>query len=332
MGRNALRITADLARDRLAAVPEPARHAHALPGAEDRGPVAVAKAQSDGTQAYDAVLAALGLESSVVGLDPWTMDAPTARSWGVAARCCPPLQICAFPDPLSDALWGYAQALAALLGARLDHMTTAGQMNALMKEVGRGDGRLFIFGKGSHPLVRRLLAPSTADEAPFSHQDARGNGVLVAQEPRWPLERILLVIRGASADSLAVDWTLRLACPSGATVNVLAVVPPVPVMYHGLSRMEQTLRSLLRTDTALGHQMRQATRRLAASMVDCVLRLRKGALDLEICHEMGEGDYDLVVMATRPCRWWLRQLKGDPVCSLLSCAGRPALFVKPTTA
>ena len=78
--------------------------------------------------------------------------------------------------------------------------------------------------------------------------------------------------------------------------------------------------------------MRQVTRRLAECSLDGTLRLRQGAPNRQICREMVNGDYDLVIMATKPCRWWLRQLKGDPICSFLSWANRPVLFVEPTTA
>ena len=340
MGGNGSRKTAYLAHDQLAIEPELARRLpfdlawryHALPLAEDRGRVTVAMANPDDAQARDAVLAALGPESCVVRGDPLTIDAQLAEVWGDAARRRLKLQVCAFPDPLPDELWNYAQALGALLGAHLGRMTTAGEVNALTKEAGRADCDLVIFGKGSHPLIRRLLSRSIAEGALSSQQSDVPFAVLAAQEPRWPLERILLVLCGESADNVAVDWALRLACPSTAAVTVLAVVPPVPAMYHGLSRMEQTLRSLLTTDTALGCQMHQVARRLVESKVDGTLRLRQGAPDQQICREMVEGDHDLVVLATKPCRWWLRQLKGDPICSLLSWVNRPVLFVEPTTA
>jgi hypothetical protein len=77
--------------------------------------------------------------------------------------------------------------------------------------------------------------------------------------------------------------------------------------------------------------MRQVTRRLVELKIDSTLRLRQGAPDQQICREMVAGDHDLVIMATNPCRWWLRQLKGDPICSLLSWVNRPVLLVEPTT-
>ena len=340
MGGNGSRRTAYLARDQLAGEPELASRLpfdlawryHALPLAEDRGRVTVAVANPDEVQARDAILAAVGPELCVVRGDLLAIDAQLAEVWGDAARHRLKLQVCAFPDPLPDELWNYAQALGALLGAHLDRTITAGEVNALAKEVGRADCDLIIFGKGSQPLIRRLLSRSIAGGARSTQQSDVPFAVLAAQEPRWPLERILLVLCGESADNVAVDWALRLACPSTAAVTVLAVVLPVPAMYHGLSRMEQTLRSLLTTDTVLGCQMHQVARRLAECKLDGTLRLRQGAPDRQICRETVEGDHDLIVMATRPCRWWLRQLKGDPICSLLSRVDRPLLFVEPTTA
>jgi nucleotide-binding universal stress UspA family protein len=340
MGGKGSRKTAYLALDQLALEPVLAQRLPsdlawrclALPLAEDCGRVTVAMADPDDAQARDAVLAALGPESFVVQGNPLAIDARLAEIWGDAARRRPRLGVCAFPDPLPDELWNYAQALGALLGAHPGRMNTSGEVNALTEEAGRATCDLLIFRKGSQPLIRRLLSRSIAEGALPSQRSDIPFAVLAAQEPRWPLGSILVVLCGENADNVAVDWALRLACPSTAAVTVLAVVPQVPAMYRGLSRMEPSLRSLLTTDTALGCQMRQIARRLVEAKVDGTLRLRQGAPDQQICREMVKGDYDLVVMATKPCRWWLRQLKGDPICSLLSRVDRPILFVEPTPA
>ena len=330
MVSNDPRKTASLAHDQPATAPDLARRYRALPLGEDRGRVTVAVANPDDAQARDAILAALGPESRVVRGDPLTIEALLAEAWGDVACGRPKLRVCAFPDPLPDELRNYAEALGALLGGLLRRVTTAEGVNALTRD-GLRDRDLVVLGKGSHPLLRRLLSLPVAEGALSSGESAASFGILAAQEPRWPLERILLVLCGRSTDNVAVDWALRLACPSTAAVTVMAVIPPVPAMYHGLSRMEQTLCSLLTTDTALGCQMRQVTRRLAECSLDGTLRLRQGAPNRQICREMVKGDYDLVIMATKPCRWWLRQLKGDPICSLLSWVNRPVLFVEPTT-
>jgi nucleotide-binding universal stress UspA family protein len=293
-------------------------------------------ADPDDTEAREAVVAALGPKSCVVKGSPLTIDAQLSEIWGEETRRRLKLKVCAFPDPLPDELWDYTQALSSLLGAHLGRMTTEEEVNALVKGGRRADSCLLVIGcpmgKRCHPLIRRLLSRSTADRGLAAQQRAVPFAILAAQRPRWPLERILLVNCGESVDNVAVDWTLRLARPSAATVTILAVVPPVPAMYHGLSRMEQGVAALLATDTDLGRQMHQAARRLAECKVDGTLRLRQGAPDQQICREVVEGDHDLIVMATRPCRWWLRQLKGDPICSLLRRVDRPVLIAESTIA
>ena len=332
--------TAYLTLDELTADPTLARRlppdlawrCHALPLAEDNGRITVAMADPDDAEAREAVVAALGPKSCVVKGPALAIDAQLTEIWGHQAHSRLRLQVCAWPDTLSGELWDYAQSLGVLLGARLGCMSTAEEVDALTKEGGRAHCDLAILGNHGRPLIRALLSRSVPDDGLPYQQRMVPFAVLVAQRPRWPLERILLVICGDRADNSAVEWALSLAQPSAALVTAVAVVPPVPVMYHGLSRMEQGVAELLATDTPLGRQMHQVARRLAECHVDSILRLRQGAPDQQICREVVEGDYDLIVMATSPCRWWLRQLKGDPVCSLLSWVDRPLLLVEPTTA
>jgi nucleotide-binding universal stress UspA family protein len=293
-------------------------------------------ADPDNAEAREAVIAALGPESCVVKGPAFAIDARLAEIWGGEARRRLNLVVCDFPIPLSEDLWDYSRALGSLLEAHLHRMTTEGELNALDREGRRVDCDLLVtgfrLGKRYHPLLRRLLSRSTADDDVTGQQSAIPCAILVAQRPRWPLERILLVICGESADNAAMDWTLRLAKPSTAAVTVLAAVPPVPIMYHGLSRMEQGVAALLTTDTALGRQMHLAARRLTECKVDGTLRVRQGVPDQQICREVVEGDYDLIVMATKPCRWWLRQLKGELSCSLLGRIDRPMLLAGLATA
>lgn len=340
MGTISLHKTAYLTLDELTADPNLARRLppdlawryHALPLAEDNGRITVAMADPENTEAREAVVAALGSKPCVVKGSALIIDAQLTEVWGEQLRHRLRLNVCAFPEPIPDELWDYARALGALLGAKVDRISTAEGVNALPTEGGHAGGDLLIFGKHGHPLIRHLLSRSVTDGVPASKQNAVPFAILVAQQPRLPLESILLVICGESTDSGAVDWALRLCRPSTAAVTALAVVPPVPAMYHGLPRMEQSLASVLGSDTALGRQMHHVARRLVECQVDGTLRLRQGALDQQICREVAEGDHDLIVMATRPCRWWLRQLKGDPICSLLSRVDRPILLAEPTTA
>lgn len=340
VGVSGLHTTAYLTLDDLTADPALVRRlppdlawrCHALPLAEDNGRVTVVMADPDDIEAREAVVAALGPRVCVVKGSALAIDAQLTEIWGNNGHSRLKLKVCAMPDPLPGELWDYAQALGVSLGARLGCLSTVEEVDALTKEGGRAHCDLAIFGKHCQPLIRALLSHSVADDGQARQQRAVPFAVLVAQRPRWPLERILLVLCGGSADSGTVDWALRLAQPGSAIVTALAVVPPVPAMYRGLSRMELGVAELLATDTPLGRQMHQVARRLAECQVDSILRLRQGAPDQQIYREVVEGDYDLIVMATKPCRWWLRQLKGDTICSLLSWVDRPLLLVEPTTA
>jgi nucleotide-binding universal stress UspA family protein len=311
--------------------PDLAWRYHALPLAEDHGRVTVAMAHPDDAVARDAVLAALGPASCVVEAEPRAIDALLTEIWGNETRHRLHLMGCDHPDSAADGVWDYALALGDLLGARVSSLNTEKEIEAL--EMGRkGAGcDLIVFGNRRHRLIRHLLSRPASDGELISRPRPLPFAVVVAQQPRWPLKSILLVLWGAASDKAAVDWAVHLAKPSGCSVTVLAVVPPVPIMYSQRAGMHPGLSVLLTSDTLLGQQMRRTARRLAECEIEGTLRLRQGLPDRQICREIAQGDHDLIVMATRPCRWALRQLKGDPICSLLSRVGRPMLLTEPTT-
>jgi nucleotide-binding universal stress UspA family protein len=255
-----------------------------------------------------------------------------AEIWGNETRRPVKMRVATFPEPLPDGLWDYTRALSALLGAQLQQTSMAAGSSGPEAVDASADCDLVVFARRGHPLIRRLLSRPMAKRTASAEQDTLPFAILVAEVPRWPLKRILLLVCGERADDAALEWTLRLARSSVAAVTALVVVPPVPLMYRGLAGMEQNLAALLATDTALGKHMRGVATRLSECGIDGTLRLRQGAPDHQITRELADGDHDLVIVATRPCGWWLRQLKGDPICSVLSWVDRPLLLAEPTTA
>jgi nucleotide-binding universal stress UspA family protein len=306
--------------------PELARRFHALPLAEDRGRVTVAMADPTDVEARDAVLTALGPASCVVQADAGVIDTMLSRIWADAPGELLDLTICGFPEPISDPLSHYVQGLGSLLQARVDCLTTAESINLLAE--GRVDTDLIVFGQGDHPLIHRLLA-----QGEFRDADQRPSflplAVLIAQQPRWPLERILLVTQGEGADDGALDWVLHLARSAGSTVTVLAVVPPIPAMYGKRGPIGKGLPGLLCADSPLGRQMRRTSHRLVDWEVPGTLRLREGLPDQQVCREVKEGDYDLVALASPRSTWWRRCLEEDLVGPVLRRVSRPVLVVKP---
>jgi nucleotide-binding universal stress UspA family protein len=154
----------------------------------------------------------------------------------------------------------------------------------------------------------------------------------VARDPRWPIERILLILCAGSTDGGALDWALRLARPCAAAITVLAVAAPLSATREESSPMQQGLASLLVADTSLGKRLQEAARHLAVSRVKSTLRLCQAVPGQQICREMDEGDHDLLILGARSCRWELRQLGADPIYSLLSRVKQPVLLAEPTSA
>jgi nucleotide-binding universal stress UspA family protein len=213
-------------------------------------------------------------------------------------------------------VWDYAQVLGELLGVRVAYLNTMDDTRALEEQGGWAKYELIVLGNPTDPLLQKFLALRT-----------QGRGaVLIAQHPHWPLKRILLIACGEPSDSAATEWTLRLALRAGSTVAVLAIVPPVSAMYGQMPSMEQGLPALLTSETALGRRMQQVAGRLVEEGVEGTLRLRQGPPEWQVRREITDGEYDLIVVADQPCRWWRRWLEGDLVAALLHWADRPVLI------
>jgi hypothetical protein len=316
--------------------PDLARRFHALPVAEDRGRITVAMAHPDDEIARDAVLTVLGASACVVQADPVTIDTLLAEIWGgEAQQPLDPVEDTS-PEPMVDGLWEYAQALGILARAYVSYVNTVQDLQNL---AGRGDDdrhNLIVLPKGHDPLLRQVLSRLAANDTPAHQIRDVPSALLVAQRPRWPLGRMLLILGGEDADQAAVDWVVRLAQPSGSAVTVLAMVPPVPAMYSGLARMQHGLPELLTTDTPLGRQMRQAAHRLAECDIESTLCLRQGPPNWQVGREILTREYDLIALAVRPRRRWLRgptlvgAVREEPASLVLCKTDRPVLIAIPT--
>lgn len=307
--------------------PDLALRFHALPLAEDHGRVTVVMADPEDIVAREAVVSVLGPRSCVIQGDAMAIDAVLDQIWGRQTN--PPLDlvICAAQESVSDQVRDYALAWGTLLGAHVGYLETTGDAEALAREGAGAKHDLLIVEEAKHPLIEWLQTHAAPAGGP-DRRHAPPLAVLVARCPRWPLKRMLLIIQGARVDDAAVEWVVRLARASSSAVTVLAVVPPLPAMYKGLSRMGQGLPALLATDTALGRGMRQVARQLVAWEIDGTLRLRQGVPDLQIRREVIEVDPDLVVVGTRPCARSVRRLAGDLVQPLVRWADRPVLVAQ----
>ena len=307
---------------------------HALPVAEDVGRVTVAMADPNDADGQLAVATALGTMPYVVQAYQAVIDALLAELWHQDTPVPLHLLIYNETSPAADELSTYTQLVGDLLDARISHFDPTGDTDSALDGVAQAVAHachdLIICGRSCQPLIDRLL---------FGMADCRAvckipTSLLFMRSVRWPLKRILFVVRQECAETneAALEWVGRLARPSGASVTVLVIVPPVPVMYNQLERFRQGLTALLSADSALGREMRKIARHLADWDIEGTLRLRQGPPGWQLRLSVAEGDYDLLIVGADSSNRWLRWLTGGQVNPLLRWADRPVLVAKPPPA
>lgn len=304
----------------------------ALPVAHDRSGATVVMADPDDQAAREAVCAALATGNAAQGAAALVTlvrgDPAVIHRWLAEL----------FPQPSGDetvsragekreiwlrtALHGdgehvvsYAEALATLLGASLRQLNPLALSAAA--QVMTAHPSLVILPCLDFNLLPALLEDNSSAPA-----------VLLACRPRWPLRRLLLIVRGDAVDDAALAWAVRLAAAGDVVTTALMIAPhatpstalPAP---NGVS-------DLLSPNNAVGRRMQHAAQRLAAMHLDAVLHLRQGAPDQIIRQELIAAPYDLAIagVAVRgvDVQWRLRpllhRLWSDLNCPLLFTACR----------
>ena len=179
-----------------------------------------------------------------------------------------------------------------------------------------------LYGEPEQSTLERVLFGSigrrVASNAPAT--------ILVAQQPRWPIRRILLVIRVEASEELAVEWAGRLTRLSDAHLTILPLVPFQPLIYGSVSHLQVGIESLLTPSTPSGEQLRTFLNRLRQWQVNGTLRVRQGEPLWQICWEIDEGKYDLIIIGAEQHSRWRRWLFGELVGPVISRINRPLLI------
>jgi nucleotide-binding universal stress UspA family protein len=300
---------------------------HSLPVAEANGQITVVMADPDDEKARQAVTAALGMPPRIVRGDQEIIDTLLTEFWSEEDTKDLHFVACAHNREFKNIL-EYSHKLGALLKANIAQRKLAGGWGALSANLNETVGQgydLVILGTSNGSFSERFLWQVGRGKI-FTRSSA---SFLFARRPRWPLNKILLVVKGEQGDGPAVDWVTRIAQPSSATITMLTIVPPVPAMYFGLRRLEVGLTEILATNSALGRQLRRIANQLVADGCEANLRLRQGSPELEIRREVAEGDYDLIVVSAETSGWFSRFLFGDLISPILQTTDRPILLAKP---
>jgi nucleotide-binding universal stress UspA family protein len=302
---------------------------HSLPVAEANGQITVVMADPDDEMARQAVTAVLGAPPRIVRGDQEIIDTLLTEFWSEKDAQGLRFLACAHNREFENII-EYSHKLGALLKANIAQRKLAGEWGArsnnLNETIGQGYD-LVILGASNGSFPQRFVWQVRRGKI-FTRSSA---SFLIARKPRWPLNKILLVVKGEQGDGPAVDWVIRIAQPSSATITILTIVPPVPAMYFGLRKLQVDLTEILATNSALGRQLRLIAHQLVAGGCEANLRLRQGSPEMEIRREVSEGDYDLIVVSAETSGWFSRFLLGDLISPILQTTDRPILLAKPTS-
>lgn len=308
--------------------PGMARRYHALPVSKEGEKITVAMADPSDTEARSAVLKTLGPSTYFVKADIHEIDNSLDELWPEPPIHSPLILVWTPTPKIAVEINSYAHQIAALLNSRVSQSRCQGESRdatrSLPTEAERLNSHLVIFGIPERSTLKRLV-PKLNER---SLLDRMTTSMLVVRNPRWPIKKMLLVIRNEDTDEAAIDWAVIMARRCDAAITVLPILPPVPLMYAGLSRMRYNLPTLLATDCLLGRKLRQITRRLNEWEIRGTLRLRDETPDLQIRAEVVEGGYDLIIIACEPRKRLWNYVLGGLVNSLLDWAEQPVLVAK----
>ena len=302
-----------------------ARSYHVIPVAADAGRITVAMVDPEDGKALAAVRDALGSEPYIVRGDQRLINAAIDQIWPNEIQQTQRTRILLQVydrgsrkkngdfHSQENTVYEFSQKLSSLLNAELIIFSATPENRAddLYHKVNQERYDLVICGKFTRADLGRI---------PTS--------MLVVQHPSWPLNKILLIINGEMYAEASVSWVVRLAKKSSAHVTALAVIPPVPGVFQGLSGMQEGLPELLNTNTQLGGQTRKIAQRLVDEEINGTIKLRYGSPETQYLKEAADEHYDMIIMAAESENRWKQWLRGELIAPLVQRSRSPLLIAK----
>ncbi len=224
-----------------------------------------------------------------------------------------------------DELRRYGDYLSKLLGGelRLGFPDSNGNGNRSSR-AGDLSRQLLLYGESDRGLWRQLVSGRSSRQILKRYQSS----LLIVNQPRIPINHILLVLRIEEIDKVAVDWLIRLAQPAESDVAILPVMPMIPVVHNLIPERQQDLASLLSPNTREGTLLRAVSGRLLEAHIEANLHLRQGDPMWQLKTELVAADYDLIVVGEDPVDMWGRWFRSDLAALLPRCTRKPILVAR----
>lgn len=148
--------------------------------------------------------------------------------------------------------------------------------------------------------------------------------LLQVRQPRWPLQKVLLIIRGEATDRSTVEWGVLLARRAGCAVTLLLLMPPA---YR---RPAQMAARALKANTIPGRHVRHALNRFATNEINGVLKVSYCQPKRQLRREVTDASYDLIILSSEPPGRLLSWRLDSLLAPLTAWTERPLLVTGPT--
>lgn len=294
---------------------EVAIRCHAIPVAWDGSRVTIAMAHPEDDQARKTVIAALGSAPCIVQADPQMLER-LLKQIQVETRANPMMQILFWAPATAETQTelAYARDFCKIIKADARCLETSNTQTAALtivyQEVTRHKSDLLAYSgrvalHSSEELIQRMPT-----------------NLLLIRDAHLPVQRILLILQQSTLDFAVLEWGLLLAQATGASLNLLPILPPVPGMLR--PALQHSLPELLASNCPLGAQLRAFSRRLVQAGVNGSIHLRQEYPEQQIQQELSTAEHDLVLLALGGGR---RAISAN-VHSALLAACQPLLLVR----
>lgn len=172
-------------------------------------------------------------------------------------------------------------------------------------------GQISVLSQKAYEIIEMLFRP-----------------VLVVPVSRPEIRRILICSGGGTYIEAAVKLVIEFAPRLGASVTLFTALPEAPVMVSDRSEPDVNVSALLASDSVLGRNLRAEKEMIEAAGIPTEVRVRSGLVAAEIAAEIETGDYDLVVLGSKPSRdVFSDYLLGNMTRRLVNWVPRPVLVV-----
>ncbi|HEX6386834.1 MAG TPA: universal stress protein [Anaerolineae bacterium] len=230
-----------------------------------------------------------------------------------------------YEPPMRDEWIAYIRGMSQLLDSPPYRLPQGENGSTPEKIPENGDGAvdLLLYCERGRPWWQRWLGTIPSRQL----IERATSSVLVTRDPRWPVRRILLILRADESDEAAIQWLGELARPSRAELFVLPIVPPLPAMYrYGSIPLQAEV--LLAPNTYSGAQLRRLLFLSTQWGVSGTLLLHSSEPQQRIRWAITASECDLIILSDEPYHWLQRWFFGELVRPLLRWVDRPTLIAR----